>query len=190
VPHAEKSNGSLFDWSFEADGPAATGGMDYRNIKVSGADAPMGRVFGTGGQVPNHAVFYILVANVEATCADAQQLGGSVVQQAPHRRPSLRPRDRARDDDGIPVRTPRRQVPASYDDKAGALVLKLPRERVTQIVETQAGDSFAPAGKVFREWVATTTVDRDLWGPERPASPRPGDPEGVEGLPPPVRPAA
>ena len=52
---------------------------------------------------------------------------------------------------------------ASYDDKAGALVVKLPRERVTDLVDTQAGDPFAPAGKVFREWIAITTVDRDLW---------------------------
>ncbi len=55
--------------------------MDYRNITASGADAPMGGLFDTGGQVPNHAVFYILVADVEATCADAEQLGGSVVSK-------------------------------------------------------------------------------------------------------------
>lgn len=79
---AEKFYGSLFDWSFEADEPAAAGGMDYRNIKASGADMPMGGVFGTGGQMPNHAVPYILVADVEATCADAEQLGGSVVHKS------------------------------------------------------------------------------------------------------------
>jgi predicted enzyme related to lactoylglutathione lyase len=78
---AEKFYGSLFDWSFAADGPAASGGMDYRNVTASGARAPMGGVFGTGGQVPDHAVFYILVADVEATCADAEQLGGSVVSR-------------------------------------------------------------------------------------------------------------
>lgn len=53
--------------------------MDYRNIKASGADGPMGGLFGTGGQVPDHAVFYILVAHVDAVCTDAEQLGGSVV---------------------------------------------------------------------------------------------------------------
>jgi predicted enzyme related to lactoylglutathione lyase len=78
---AEKFYGSLFDWSFAADGPSASGGMDYRNITASGADGPMGGLFGTGGQVPGHAVFYILVADVEATCADAEQLGGSVVSK-------------------------------------------------------------------------------------------------------------
>jgi len=78
---AEKFYGSLFDWSFEADPPAASGGLDYRNITASGADGPMGGLFGTGGQLPDHAVFYILVADVEATCADAEQLGGSVVSK-------------------------------------------------------------------------------------------------------------
>ena len=53
--------------------------MDYRNITASGADAPMGGVANTGGQMPNHGVFYILVADVEATCAVAEQIGGSVV---------------------------------------------------------------------------------------------------------------
>ena len=52
---------------------------------------------------------------------------------------------------------------ASYDDKAASLVVKLPRERVAELVETGTGDPFAPAGKVFREWVAIPTVDRELW---------------------------
>ena len=58
---AEKFYGSLFDWSFNPDGPAASGGMDYRNITASGADAPMGGIANTGGQMPNHGVFYIQV---------------------------------------------------------------------------------------------------------------------------------
>jgi|SRR5262245_38928649 len=78
---AEKFYGSLFDWTFEADGPAASGGMDYRNIKASGADGPMGGILSTSGQMPNHGVFYILVADVEATCADAEHLGGAVVSK-------------------------------------------------------------------------------------------------------------
>jgi hypothetical protein len=52
---------------------------------------------------------------------------------------------------------------ASYDDKAGRLVVKLPRDRVTELVESGHGDPFAPAGKVFREWVSIPTVDRSLW---------------------------
>jgi hypothetical protein len=52
---------------------------------------------------------------------------------------------------------------ASYDDRAGCLVVKLPRERVTELVDEGRGDPFAPAGKVFREWVAIPTIDRELW---------------------------
>ena len=52
---------------------------------------------------------------------------------------------------------------ASYDDKTRQLVVKLPRARVAELVEIGAGDPFAPAGKVFREWVAIPTADGDLW---------------------------
>jgi hypothetical protein len=37
---------------------------------------------------------------------------------------------------------------ASYDDKARCLVVKLPRERVTELIDNGRGDPFAPAGKV------------------------------------------
>jgi hypothetical protein len=52
---------------------------------------------------------------------------------------------------------------ASFDDKAQRLVVKLPRERVTELVDNGDGDPFAPAGEVFREWVSIPTGDRDLW---------------------------
>ena len=52
---------------------------------------------------------------------------------------------------------------ASFDDKAQRLVVKLPRERVTELIDNGDGDPFAPAGKVFREWVSIPTVNRDLW---------------------------
>ena len=52
---------------------------------------------------------------------------------------------------------------ASYDDKEACLVVKLPRERVQEVVESGQGEPFAPAGRVFREWVAIPTQDRELW---------------------------
>jgi hypothetical protein len=55
------------------------------------------------------------------------------------------------------------QFLASYDEKAGSLVVKLPSERVAELVRTGTGDQFAPAGRVFREWVAIPTIDRRLW---------------------------
>ena len=52
---------------------------------------------------------------------------------------------------------------AAYDDKARCLVVKLPRERVAELIDNGRGDAFAPAGKVFREWVSIPTIDRGLW---------------------------
>lgn len=78
---AQKFYGSLFDWSFAADPAAQAGGADYRNITASGANAPMGGIANTSGQQPDHAVFYILVADVEATCTEAENLGGAVVSK-------------------------------------------------------------------------------------------------------------
>ena len=52
---------------------------------------------------------------------------------------------------------------ASYDAKLGGLVVKLPRERIRQLVEDGTGEPFAPAGKTFREWISIPTVDRDQW---------------------------
>ncbi len=52
---------------------------------------------------------------------------------------------------------------ASYDDKAPSLVVKLPRERVAELIERGDGEPFAPAGKVFREWVSVPTIDPELW---------------------------
>jgi hypothetical protein len=51
---------------------------------------------------------------------------------------------------------------ASYDESSG-LVVKLPSERVSELVEDGEGEPFAPAGRVFREWVSIPTADRELW---------------------------
>jgi hypothetical protein len=52
---------------------------------------------------------------------------------------------------------------ASFDARTGALVVKLPRERVAELVASGEGDPFAPAGRTFREWVSVPEPDADRW---------------------------
>lgn len=52
---------------------------------------------------------------------------------------------------------------ASFDHRSGDLVVKLPSERVAAALEAGDGQSFAPAGKVFREWLAITDRDPEHW---------------------------
>jgi uncharacterized protein (TIGR02453 family) len=52
---------------------------------------------------------------------------------------------------------------ASLDRRTAALLVKLPRERVDRLIADGVGEPFAPAGRVFREWVAVPTADRRRW---------------------------
>lgn len=47
--------------------------------------------------------------------------------------------------------------------KTEGLVVKLPAQRVAEIIEAGEGESFAPAGKVFKEWLAVTDLDEARW---------------------------
>ncbi len=47
--------------------------------------------------------------------------------------------------------------------RTGDLVVKLPRERVDELVAAGDGLAFAPAKKVFREWVQVPARDEKLW---------------------------
>jgi predicted enzyme related to lactoylglutathione lyase len=76
---AELFYGKLFDWTFAPDPVSAGIGLDYRITTGPTVDTPMGGVTKAQDGMPNHAVFYILVADVAATCATAVELGGSVV---------------------------------------------------------------------------------------------------------------
>ncbi|WP_437549959.1 hypothetical protein WME97_05440 [Sorangium sp. So ce367] len=52
---------------------------------------------------------------------------------------------------------------ALVDYKGSGLVVKLPRERVAELIETGVGKPFGPAGKIFKEWLSVPTPDRRRW---------------------------
>ena len=72
VEAAQAFYGPLFGWSFAPDGP-------YTLITAAGAAGPSGGIFNTGGTIPPYAVFVVQVADVAATAAQAERLGGKVV---------------------------------------------------------------------------------------------------------------
>ena len=49
------------------------------------------------------------------------------------------------------------------DFKGSGLVVKLPEQRVAELIEQGHGQPFAPAGKVFKEWVLIAKRDRRRW---------------------------
>jgi uncharacterized protein (TIGR02453 family) len=52
---------------------------------------------------------------------------------------------------------------ASLDRRTDALLVKLPPDRVQRVISDGHGEPFAPAGRVFREWVAVPRPDRRRW---------------------------
>jgi hypothetical protein len=52
---------------------------------------------------------------------------------------------------------------ASLDRRTGALLVKLPADRVRRLIDAGYGEPFAPAGRTFREWAAITVPDRRRW---------------------------
>ncbi len=50
---------------------------------------------------------------------------------------------------------------AMPDHRTGGLVVKLPRERVQELIGAGIGAAFAPAGKVFEEWFAVVEPDEE-----------------------------
>ncbi|MVU83561.1 VOC family protein [Nocardia sp. ET3-3] len=70
--------GSLFGWNFAAD-PDEDGTYDL--VTYPGSDMPAGGIAHTDDPSGNHAIFYVLVADVPAVLAAAEQAGGKVDQQ-------------------------------------------------------------------------------------------------------------
>ena len=55
------------------------------------------------------------------------------------------------------------QFVATVERSSGNLVVKLPRGRVADLIEAGDGLAFAPAGKVFKEWVSIPVYDEAQW---------------------------
>ena len=49
------------------------------------------------------------------------------------------------------------------DFKGSGVVVKLPKARVQELIDEGVGQPFAPAGKVFKEWVSIPQRDRRRW---------------------------
>ncbi len=52
---------------------------------------------------------------------------------------------------------------ASLDRETKSLIVKLPKDRVLSLIEDGHAVSFAPNGRVFKEWAMIPEVDRDDW---------------------------
>ena len=52
---------------------------------------------------------------------------------------------------------------AALDRRTGALLVKLSRARVDELLETGAADPFAPAGRRFRQWAAVPPQRAASW---------------------------
>ena len=72
---AQEFYGGLFGWNVVPD-PSSEG---YDLVSYAGGGQPAGGIAHTDGGAANHATFFVLVEDVAAVCADAEQLGGKVL---------------------------------------------------------------------------------------------------------------
>ena len=49
------------------------------------------------------------------------------------------------------------------DHRTGELIVKLPRDRIETLIDARVGQPFAPAGRIFKEWVLVPDRDSDQW---------------------------
>lgn len=61
------------------------------------------------------------------------------------------------------VRTPEGEFVAMPHHKGPGLVVKLHRDQVAEMIAAGEGQPFAPAQKVFKEWVLVEAHDESRW---------------------------
>jgi len=74
---AQEFYGGLFGWNVVPD---PSSGPGYDLVSYAGGGQPAGGIAHTDGGAANHATFFVLVEDVAAVCADAEQLGGKVLE--------------------------------------------------------------------------------------------------------------
>lgn len=52
---------------------------------------------------------------------------------------------------------------ALVEYKGSGLVVKIPKTRVAELITQGRGQAFAPAGKVFGEWLSVPRPNRQMW---------------------------
>lgn len=52
---------------------------------------------------------------------------------------------------------------ALVDYKGSGLVVKLPKTRVAELIDSGVGQPFGPGGRAFSEWVSIPKVGRQRW---------------------------
>jgi uncharacterized protein len=75
---ARRFYGDMFGWTFTSD-PNSEG---YDLVSYPGADMPSGGIAHVPDASANHAIFYVLVQDVDAACAEAEKHGGKVAGPA------------------------------------------------------------------------------------------------------------
>jgi predicted enzyme related to lactoylglutathione lyase len=83
---AERFYGNVFGWTVAHDDTKSTDPA-YQIFTTGDPQGLHGGLFATEGEMPNYAVFAVLVEDVEATCRRAEEVGGKV-QRAPKVNPA------------------------------------------------------------------------------------------------------
>lgn len=78
---AQRFYGDVFGWTLAQD-PTKSPDPAYQIFTTGDPDGLRGALFATRGQLPNYAVFTVLVEDVESTCRQVEAAGGKV-QRAP-----------------------------------------------------------------------------------------------------------
>jgi len=78
---AEQFYGDVFGWTVAHDD------TPYQFFSTGGGDGLPGGLFATKGELPDYAIFTVLVEDVEATCRKTEAAGGKV-QRPPQVNPA------------------------------------------------------------------------------------------------------